>query len=214
MYAYPPYIVSVRRTVGKTDGRLLVKVNPETLARASARHPWQVLISWVLLASASAVVAALLLGDVLNNDIEFTNRPESVRAQETIDERFEADQVGAGTEYVIVSSDERSVDDETFRAFVLELQGALAGAEELVAAPPATFYDVVERNEDAAAALVSQDRSATLIPVAIRDDDVETVEDLRWRWSSSSSCSPRSSRRSCRSRWPSWRSSCRSASSR
>jgi RND superfamily putative drug exporter len=156
-----------------------MKVNPESLARSSARHPWVVLGSWVALIVAAGMAASMLLGDVLNNDIEFTNRPESVQAQDVIDERFEGDQVGASTEYVIVSGDGVTVDDDAFRSYVQELQGALAGADQLVAAPPATYYDVVAEDERAAAGLVSQDRGSTLIPVSIEDDDVETIEDLR-----------------------------------
>jgi RND superfamily putative drug exporter len=156
-----------------------MKVNPEILARASSRHPWRVVISWVVVAAAAAVASMLLLGDVLNNDIEFTNRPESVRAQEVIDERFEVNEVGASTEYMIVSADGLSVDDEAFRAYVQEVQGALAVADDLVAEPPATYYDVVAKDKRAAAGLVSQDRQATLIPVSIADDGIETIEDLR-----------------------------------
>ncbi len=159
-----------------------MKVNPESLARASARHPWVVVGSWLALIVAAGVAASLLLGGVLNNDIEFTNRPESVRAQEVIDDRFQGGQVGASTEYVIVSAEELeglTVDDEGFRSYVQELQGALAGAGELLAAPPATYYDVAAQDEQEAAALVSRDRTATLIPVSISDDDVETIEELR-----------------------------------
>ncbi len=58
-----------------------MRINPESLARASSRHPWRVVISWVVLIAAAGMTAGALLGGVLNNDIEFTNQPESVRAQ-------------------------------------------------------------------------------------------------------------------------------------
>jgi RND superfamily putative drug exporter len=156
-----------------------MKINPESLARSSSRHPWRVVIGWVALIVAAGATAGALLGGVLNNDIEFTNEPESVRAQDVIDRRFAEQSAGASTEYVIISSTEQTVDDPAFEAYVGELQAALAARTDLVAEPPASYYDVFARSEDAAAGLVSSSRTATLLPVAITDDEVETVEDLR-----------------------------------
>ena len=95
-----------------------MRINPESLARASSRHPWRVVIGWIVLIVAAGATTGVLLGGVLNNDIEFTNQPESVRAQTVIDERFTQESAGASTEYVIVSSDGQTVDDDEFRAFV------------------------------------------------------------------------------------------------
>jgi RND superfamily putative drug exporter len=156
-----------------------MRINPEALARASSRHPWRTLVVWLLVISASVAVMVPLLGGVLNNDIEFTNRPESVRAQEIIDERFATETAGVGTEYVIVTSESLRIDDGEYRAYVGELQGALAAATDLVAEPPATYYDVVAQSEEAAAGLVSEDGMSTLIPLAIADDEAQDVEALR-----------------------------------
>jgi RND superfamily putative drug exporter len=156
-----------------------MRINPESLARASSRHPWRVIVTWVVLIAAAGVTSAMLLGGVLNNDIEFTNEPESVRAQEVIDTRFAAETAGVGTEYVIVSSSDLTVDDASYEGFVQELQGALAARTDLVAEPPATYYEVRSQSEEAAAGLVSEDRGSTLIPVAIADDEAKDVEDLR-----------------------------------
>ena len=82
-----------------------MRINPETLARASSRHPWRVVVGWVVLIAAAGMTAGALLGGVLNNDIEFTNEPESVRAQDVIDERFAEQSAGASTEFVIISSE-------------------------------------------------------------------------------------------------------------
>jgi RND superfamily putative drug exporter len=156
-----------------------MRINPEALARASSRHPWRTLVIWVLVIAASVAAMVPLLGGVLNNDIEFTNRPESVRAQEIIDERFATETAGVGTEYVIVSSEDVQIDDPEYRSFVEELQGALAAERSLVAEPPTTYYDVAAESEEAAAGLVSEDRRSTLMPIAIADDEAEDVEDLR-----------------------------------
>ena len=156
-----------------------MRINPESLARASSRHPWRVVIGWVVLILAAGATTGALLGGVLNNDIEFTNEPESVKAQQVIDERFAAETAGVGTEFVIVSSDALTVQDAEFETFVEELQGALAQRTDLVAEPPATYYDVRAQSEEAAAGLVSRDGGSTLIPVAIADDEAEDVLELR-----------------------------------
>jgi RND superfamily putative drug exporter len=156
-----------------------MKLNPESIARASSRHPWRTIAIWILLIAGAAAAIVPLLGGVLNNDIEFTNRPESVRAQEIIDERFAVETVGASTEYVIVSGDGVSVDDEAFRSYVTALQGALVARSDLVAEPPASYYDVVEQAPEQAAGLVSRDGTAMLLPIATVEDDVEEIDDLR-----------------------------------
>jgi putative drug exporter of the RND superfamily len=155
-----------------------MRINPESLARASSRHPWRVVITWVLIAVASFVAAGLFIGDVLNDDIEFTNRPESVRAQEVIDQKFGDGTEGESTEYVIVSSGSTTVEDPAFRAYVERLQGAIA-AEEFVASPPTTYYQAAQESPEAAAGLVSKDQRATLIPVVITDQGEDTIDALR-----------------------------------
>ena len=103
-----------------------MRINPETLARASSRHPWRVVVTWVILIAAAGTTSAMLLGGVLNNDIEFTNEPESVKAQQVIDDRFAAETAGVGTEFVIVSSDTLTVQ----RYF--EMTGNCAEAQRLL----------------------------------------------------------------------------------
>ena len=46
-----------------------MRINPESLARASSRHPWRVVIGWVVLFLAAGATTGMLLGGVLNNDI-------------------------------------------------------------------------------------------------------------------------------------------------
>jgi RND superfamily putative drug exporter len=168
-----------------------MRVNPESLARASSRHPWRTLVIWVLVAAAAVAVSIPLLGGVLNNDIAFTNKPESVRAQDIIDAEFQTKTAGAGTEYVIVSNPEAVVADAAFEGYVKQLQGALASTDGLLAAAPATYYDIAQRSPEQAAGLISDadhdprtptdptTAHATLIPVSIENDDTATVDDLR-----------------------------------
>jgi len=156
-----------------------MRINPESLARASSRHPWRVIGVWGVLFVSMVAVSATLLGGVLNNDISFTNRPESIKAQEIIDKQFSAATVGAGTEYVIVRSDALTVDDAEYQGFVADLQGTLAAETDLIAAPPTTYYDALQASPEAAAGLVSKDKHYTLIPVAITEDATATIDGLR-----------------------------------
>jgi RND superfamily putative drug exporter len=155
-----------------------MRINPESLARASSRHPWRVVVAWALIAIGSFVAAGLFLGGVLNDDIEFTNRPESVRAQEVLDERFGDGAQGRSTEYVIVSSETATVEDPAFRGYVERLQPALSEAPS-VAGPPSSYYQAVEASPEAAAGLVSADERSTLLPIVITDQDEETIAGIR-----------------------------------
>jgi RND superfamily putative drug exporter len=156
-----------------------MKLNPESLARASSHHPWRVIVAWIVLMVAMGAASATLLGGVLTNDIAFTNSPESIRAQDVVDEKFSEAQAGASTEFVIVQSDDgQTVDDPAYAVYVKKLQGALAGTD-LLAAPPTTYFDAAAQAPEQAAGLVSQDKTATLIPIAIADDGTASIEDLR-----------------------------------
>ncbi len=156
-----------------------MKINPESLARASSRHPWRVIGIWGVLFVVMIGVSSTLLGGVLNNDISFTNKPESIKAQDIIDSQFTAAEVGASTEYVIVHSDSLTVDDPAYQSYVEKLQGALAAKKDLVAEPPTTYYDALAQSPDAAAGLVSKDKQYSLISVAIAQDDTPTITGIR-----------------------------------
>jgi RND superfamily putative drug exporter len=156
-----------------------MRINPESLARSSSRHPWRVIGIWGVLFVAMIGLSSTLLGDVLNNDISFTNEPESIKAQNVIDEQFTTTEVAASTEFVIVHSDSLTVDDPEYRAYVEQVQGALAAKGDLLASPPTTYYDALEQSPEAAAGLVSEDKQYTLISVPIVEDATSTVEGLR-----------------------------------
>jgi RND superfamily putative drug exporter len=134
---------------------------------------------WAVLVVAMGMAAGALLGGVLTNDIAFTNRPESVQAQEVIDDTFTAAEAGKSTEYVIVHSESFTVDDPEFQAYVQQLQAALAAETDLLASAPTTTYDLQEAAPEQAAGMVSQDRHYTLIAVPIQEIDDATVEGLR-----------------------------------
>ena len=155
-----------------------MRVNPEALARASSRHPWRVVGVWILIVVAAGVFTGVGLGDVLTNDIAFTNKPESIKAQDVIDRQFGGER-DENTEYVIIQSADATVEEPAFQAYVEQMQRTLAGATAIVAEPPATYYDLAQTSPDDATKLVSKDGHATLIPVVLVDHEDTTANEFR-----------------------------------
>jgi RND superfamily putative drug exporter len=156
-----------------------MKLNPETIARASSRHPWRTIGVWLVVIVAMGAVSSALLADVLTQDIQFTNRPESVQAQDVLDTKFGQSRT-EDTEFLIVHSDTYTVDDPQFVGFVKQLQGRVTDLDgSILAAPPATYFDVIRQAPDQAAGLVSQDKHYTLIPVTLKDFEDATIHKLR-----------------------------------
>jgi RND superfamily putative drug exporter len=157
-----------------------MRLNPETLARASSRHPWRTIGVWLVLIAVMGFISSRLLGDVLTQEFEFTNEPESVRAQEVIDREFSDGQETASTEFFIVESESLSVEDPRFEAAVRGLQQRIAEIDgDILSGQPFTYYDMAERAPDQARGLVSRDGRGTLVGVPLRDIELSTIEELR-----------------------------------
>jgi RND superfamily putative drug exporter len=156
-----------------------MRLNPETLARSSSRHPWRTLGVWVVLIVAMGAVTTRLLAGVLTQDIAFTNKPESVRAQDVLDSTF-ATTRSADTEFFIVHSGSSTVDDPEFKAVVQRVQAGVAAlGKGVLSAPPVTYYDLLSRAPQSAGQLVSQDKRFTLIPADLKNVDDATIAKLR-----------------------------------
>ncbi|MDX6299643.1 MAG: putative drug exporter of the superfamily, partial [Nocardioidaceae bacterium] len=110
----------------------------QRLARASARHPWRVLVAWLLLVAASFVAIGALLGSALTTDATITTRPDSVKADDLISRSFP--QRTTFDESVIVHAPGLTVDDPRFRSFVSDLRSTLTatGATRTVSNPYTT----------------------------------------------------------------------------
>ena len=173
-----------------------MRINPETLARASSRHPWRVIVLWVVVVVGLGFVSGKFLGGALTNDIAFTNEPESISAMNLIEEMVTGEQ--GDTEFIIVKNTDLGGDDPEFEQYVRKVQAdALALGDDVVApgadGQPAvvTVYDLRAAAEAAtdpmekagleqqAAQFVSKDGQGTLIPVPIVDIESETIEALR-----------------------------------
>jgi RND superfamily putative drug exporter len=138
------------------------------LAGASARHPWRTLVLWLVIL-ALAVVAGSGLGDTFTNAGSFTNRPESVRADDLLTDRMRGGQDHPVTETVIVHADMATVDDAGFQDAVERVATDLRALPEIVA-EVTTWYEAEAAGSPAAAQLLSADRHTALIPVTLVGD--------------------------------------------
>jgi len=143
-----------------------MKLNPETMAVASSRHPWRTLAAWVVLIAAMAAVSARLLTGVMTDDVAFTNEPESVKAQHVLDERFAAQQA-EDTEYLVIGSETQRVGDPAYPDFVSALQARVQRLGADVLAGPAPTYVQARRQ---ASMLFTPDQHGVLVLVQLNGD--------------------------------------------
>jgi len=111
-----------------------MKLNPESLARASSRHPWRTVGTWAVILVVGFAASGVLLSSALTTDFDFTNNPEAKRALQILDQRkLEQDLIPE----TIVMTSEGTVQDP---AFVDAVNAALSdlralGAEAVTTVP-------------------------------------------------------------------------------
>ena len=133
-----------------------------TLTSASARHPWRTIGAWIVTSVLAVAAIAILLGGSLTTEGAPTNNPESERAVDAIARAFPPDRETLTTDVVVIRSTQYTVDAPEFRSFV---GGLLEGAD-----APALNGARSYLTEPSSAA-ISDDRRATLVSVAILDDE-------------------------------------------
>ena len=143
------------------------------LARTSARRPWTVIGVWIVIILGAIALNATLLDDALTTEFNFTNNPESFRAEKLLETRLRGDRVFR--EIILVQSSALTVDDAAFQERVESLfQDVLAIGPEVVAGGT-SYYDFF------APMLVSEDRHTTILPFAMAGslaDATENVEQM------------------------------------
>ena len=134
-----------------------MSLSTESLAGASARHPWRTVGLWIGTVVASLVIVSLFLGDTLTTEGEVTSPTDSKRAEELIAQHIPPspdDPAQGVTEVVVISFGDGQVDRQRVQAFADELRG-------LGAATIVTSADEGQENLDAA------DGSATAVLVGL-----------------------------------------------
>ncbi len=151
-----------------------MSLSTQSLARASSRHPWRTIGAWVLVIVVAGALTGALLGTATTQEANFTNDPEAKRALELVEDRLRGPD--RATEFMIVRSDARTVDEPAFKTFVegLQLRVQGLGEDEVLAAQ--TFYQTQDPS------MVSKDRHATIVPVVLAgapEDAGDKAEALR-----------------------------------
>jgi RND superfamily putative drug exporter len=124
-------------------------------------RPWLVLAAWGVMA-ALAAVAALDVADRLLPNWRFLSTPESVRAEQLLEQRMLGQELPAG-ELIIVHSESVSIEDPAFQAAVAQVAEAVRGAQSV--SHVLTPVEPAALTPEQAAALISADRRTVLLPV-------------------------------------------------
>ena len=133
------------------------------LARASARRPWRTLGVWLAIIVVAVVASGAFSGS-LSDEAEFTNKPESVQADELLEGRMRGED--PLTETVVITSTSATVDDPAFKQVVEQTTTNLRGMPNAVASA-VNYYELEAAGDPAAASLVSEDRRTTIMPVTM-----------------------------------------------
>ncbi|MCH8088764.1 MAG: MMPL family transporter [Chloroflexi bacterium] len=146
-----------------------LNVSTQALARGSSRHPWKVIVAWVLVFVLGMVLIANLLGDALTTEFNFTNNPESKRGFDLLEERLRGPR--RANEIIIVQSESATVrSDDAFQELVEGIHGQLMALGPDVILSSRTFYQTGDLS------LVSEGGSITIIPIVMAGE-LEDAED-------------------------------------
>jgi putative drug exporter of the RND superfamily len=142
----------------------------ERLALASARHPWRTIGVWAAAMVLAFVAIGALLGGALTTEGNPTNNPQSERAKDVREAAFSSASSAAITDIVVVRSSQYTVDAPPFRAFVRRLAGEVGKAEDVE-----SVRTYLRANDPS---LVSRDRHATMVLLAMPDESSSGIDDV------------------------------------
>src|SRR5919106_850063 len=153
----------------KRERRGPMRLNPESIARASSRHPWRTFGAWlVILVGSFTLVSAGLFNDALTNGIDFTNNPESKEAAQLVEDRLRGGPE-PDTELVLVTSETATVDDPAFAEYVGAIQAEVDALDDSVVTHVGSY--LTEDGE------VSEDGDSALLPVLMTHTDEDVLSD-------------------------------------
>jgi RND superfamily putative drug exporter len=145
-----------------------MRINPESFARASSRHPWRTVVVWiVVLGGAIGLVSSGLFDDALTNAIDFTNEPEAKEAARLIEERLRGEE--PDSELVLVTSEATTVEDPGYAAYVGALKEQIQAIGDDVVTSVGSYL-----TEDGP---VSESGRTVLLPVLMTETDEDTLSD-------------------------------------
>ncbi len=161
-----------------------MKLNPETIARASSRHAWRTVGIWAVILIVGFGASGVLLSKSLTTDFDFTNNPEAIRAQKILEQKKLEQDISPET-FVLVGG-QGATKDPQFADKVNAALNDLQGLDRSVVLQVPRGYPLSqqEASDPQASALgpfPSEDGTAVLFTVVLTNDSDKTatiVDDL------------------------------------
>ena len=158
-----------------------MRLNPESIARASSRHPWRTVGIWAAVLVAGMAALSTLLSPALSNDFDFTNQPEAIRAQKLLEQKgLEQD---VSPESFVLVGREGATSDPAFADKVNAALDDLRGLDPSVVLQVPSGYPVSEQDASdpqvaALGPIDSEDGTAVLFTVILTGDTDKTAEQV------------------------------------
>jgi putative drug exporter of the RND superfamily len=170
-----------------------MKISPETLARASSRHPWRTVGIWAVILVLGFGASGVLLSDALTTDFDFTNNPEAIQAQKLLEQKQL--QKDISPESFVLVGPEGATTDPQFAAKVNAALNDLRAIDPTVVLQVPKQYPLSPQDaQDPQAAALgpfdSEDGTAVLFSVILTNDSdktatiVDQLNTIRERYSS------------------------------
>jgi putative drug exporter of the RND superfamily len=140
------------------------------VALASARHPRRTIGAWAAAMLIAFVAIGTLLGGALTTEGKPTNDPQSQRAKDVREAAFPAASSAGITDIVDIRSSRYTVESLRFRALVRTLAGEMSDAKGVKGVR--TYLTTRDRS------LVSKDRHATMLQLAIPSESSSGIDDV------------------------------------
>ena len=137
-------------------------LSTERLARASASHPWPVIVLWVVLFVTMGALSNALFADSVTSEFNLIGNHESKQAKELLEDRLRGPRSFA--DIVVVKSETITLDDPAFRQAVDEIVGEVEALGSEIVEDIETFYDSGDEFQ------VSDNRQATFFQVGLVGD--------------------------------------------
>ena len=156
-----------------------MNINPESLARASSRHPWRTVGVWAVVLVLGFAASGVLLSSGLTTDFDFTNNPEAKRAQQTLEQKRLEQKIV--TETFVMTGPAGAVADP---AFAQQVNSALTDLKalgpEVVSQVPSQFPLSADQQKDPKVAalgpIASQDGTSVLFTAVLAGDSDQTAK--------------------------------------
>jgi putative drug exporter of the RND superfamily len=155
-----------------------VKLNPETLARASSRHAWRTVGIWAVILILGFGASGVLLSKALTTDFDFTNNPEAIQAQTLLQQKQLEQDVTPET--FVMTGPQGATTDPAFTEQVNAALHDLQGLDHSVVLQVPSQYPISKQDQAnpqvaALGPFASEDGTAVLFNVILVKDSDQTA---------------------------------------